>query len=47
MSDISLQNFFSNVKKQFDLITEENKQNKEKVIKLQGIVDNLKGERNG
>lgn len=31
----------ANVKKQFDLTTEENKQNKEKVIKLQGIVDNL------
>lgn len=29
------------LKKQFDLTTEENKQNKEKVIKLQGIVDNL------
>ena len=31
----------ANFKKQFDLTTEENKQNKEKVIKLQGIVDNL------
>lgn len=31
----------ANVKKQFDLTTEENKQNKEKIIKLQGIVDNL------
>lgn len=31
----------ANIKKQFDLTTEENKLNKEKVIKLQGIVDNL------
>lgn len=31
----------ANFKRQFDLTTEENKQNKEKVIKLQGIVDNL------
>ena len=31
----------ANFKKQFDLTTEENKQNKEKVIKLEGIVDNL------
>lgn len=31
----------ANIKKQFNLIAEENEQNKEKVIKLQGIVDNL------
>lgn len=31
----------SNIEKQFDLIVKENDQNKEKVIKLQGIVDNL------
>lgn len=31
----------ANIKKQFDLTTEENKLNKEKIIKLQGIVDNL------
>lgn len=31
----------ANFKKQFDLTTEENNQNKEKIIKLQGIVDNL------
>ena len=31
----------ANIKKQFDLTIEENNQNKEKVIKLQGIVDNL------
>ncbi len=31
----------ANIKKQFDLTAEENKLNKEKIIKLQGIVDNL------